>query len=102
VNGLNTAGTATSPIHTFWTGCKVAVEARCVAPVYASVKGTGLPVAGYMAELPIDRTRPSIAGIGARFGATGLAGVVDPDQVMTVVPAAADQGIPPRRKPPRC
>jgi hypothetical protein len=105
VNDLIMVGAATSPVLDLMTGAVVA-ERRCVPPV-ATVKGTGLPFGtreGGPSVPTFERTRPLFAGTGAPVGALGVDGVMGADQVQTtaLIPAAADQGDPPRRTPSRC
>jgi hypothetical protein len=105
VNDLIVVGAATSPVLGQRTGA-VAVERRCVPPV-STVKGTGLPfgtLEGGPTVLTFERTRPPFAGAGAPVGALGVDVVMAADQVRTtaLIPAAADQGDPPRRTPSRC
>jgi hypothetical protein len=107
VNGINPTVAATSPVLSFWTGTKVAVEARCfaAAPV---VTGTGLPFVTYEGgpSFPsIEGTRPSFVATAAHLGAFGADGVMEADQVKTadvLIPTVAVQGDPPRRTPSRC
>jgi hypothetical protein len=105
VNDLIMVGAATSPVLDLMTGAVVA-ERRCVPPV-ATVEGTGLPFGtreGGPSVPTFERTRPLFAGTGAPVGALGVDGVMGADQVQTtaLIPAAADQGDPPRRTPSRC
>jgi hypothetical protein len=97
VNKLMTSDAATFVLKP-WT------EPVCAAPVQ-TVHGTGLPFGTYEGN-PSDRmfdgTGPSVVGIYARVGALVIGGM-GADQLQTTgrVPAATN-GIPPRRKPPRC
>jgi hypothetical protein len=105
VNDLIVVGATTSPVLGLRTGA-VAVERLCVSPV-STVKGTGLPIGtleGGPSVPTFERTRPPFAGTGAPVGAFGVDGVMGADQVQATVliPAAADQGDPPRRTPSRC
>lgn len=92
---------------TLRTGMFAVMETRCVAAT-PSVKGTGLSFGmseGHRYVPTADWFRPFI-GTGALVSALGI-DVMGADQVQvkadTVrIPAAADQGTPPRRKPPRC
>jgi hypothetical protein len=98
VNKLLTSDAATSLVLKPWT------ERCCVAPVQ-TVRGTGLPFGTYEGNpsgRTFDGTGPSVVGIYARVGVLVTDGM-GADQVQTTVriPAAMN-GIPPRRKPPRC
>lgn len=98
MNELMTSDAATSLVLKPWTE-------RCrVAPVQ-TVRGTGLPFGTYEGNpsgRTFDGTGPSVVGTHARVGVLVTDGM-GADQVQTTVriPAAMN-GIPPRRKPPRC
>jgi hypothetical protein len=99
VNDLITLDAVTSSALGFWIG-EVAVGPRCAAPL-PKVKGTGLPVGG-PAVPTFERTRPSSATTSAYALGVGVMGMGQVQGIAVRIPAAALQGVPPRRKPPRC
>jgi hypothetical protein len=106
VNDQIMVGAATSSVLSQRTGVVVVVERLCAPPV-STVNGTGLPFGmreGGPSVPTFERTRPPFAGAGTPVGALGIDGVMGADQVQAtaLIPAAADQGDPPRRTPSRC
>ena len=99
MTNLITLDAVTSSALGFWTD-EVVVGPRCVSPL-AKVKGTGLPAAG-PAVPTFQGTRPSVA-TGIYTLAAGLMWTDTVQGIAVRVPAAAAvQGDPPRRTPPRC
>lgn len=99
VNKLITSSAETSLVLKPWTS-----ERCCAAPVQ-TVQGTGLPFGvheGRPSDLTFDGTGLPVTGISAPYGVLVTGGMrTDQAQVAVRIPAAAN-GIPPRRKPPRC
>lgn len=96
---LMTSGAATPLVLKPWAG-----ERCCAAPVQ-TVRRTGLPFGtpeGRPSDLTFHGTGPSFVGIYAPVGVLVTDGMgADQVQATVRIPAAMN-GIPPRRKPPRC